>query len=107
MGRRPVSEAPSGPLERSVAASLRPPDAAVRRLPARMRLTAADANELRFVGRLPVGAPVLLAPVWLVLSSLTWLAAPGPTDGLRWLGSLACLAVALGLLVGNRPRRVE
>jgi hypothetical protein len=72
-----------------------------------MRLAAVDARELRFVGTAPVRAPVLLAPVWLVLSSLTWLAAPSPTEGLRWLGSLACLAVALGLFVGGRPRRVE
>lgn len=107
MGRRPVSEAPRGPLERSVAASLRPQDGAARRLPARMRLAGADARELRFVGRSPVLAPVLLAPVWLVLGSLTWVAAPGPTEGVRWLGSLACLAVGVGLLVGTRARRIE
>jgi len=107
MGSPPVSEAPRGPLERSVAAPLPPPDAAARQLPVAMRLAAADARELRFVGRSPVGAPMLLAPVWLVLSSLTWLAAPSPSDGLRVLGSLACLTVTLALIWGARPRRVE
>ena len=106
MGRPPVSEAPRGPLERSVAAPLPPPDDAARRLPTRVRLASADARELRFVGRSPLRAAALLAPVWLVLSSLTWVAAPGPSDGPRVLGSLACLAVALGLIWGSRPRRV-
>jgi hypothetical protein len=71
-----------------------------------VRLAAAGASQLRFLGTTPLRAPALLAPVWLVLSSLTWLA-PGPTEGIRWLGSLACLAVAVGLLVGCCPRRVE
>src|SRR5689334_24949374 len=107
MGRRPVSEAVRGPLEHSVAVSLHPQDGSACRLPARMRIAAGDARELRFLGRSRVGAPVLLAPVWLVLGSLTWLAASSPTEGLRWLGSLACLAVGAGLLVGARPRRLE
>jgi hypothetical protein len=72
-----------------------------------LRLASADARELRFVGWSPLRAPALLSPVWLVLSSLTWLAAPGASDGPRALASLACLAVALGLIWGSRPRRSE
>ena len=102
MGRPPVSEAPRGPLERSVAAPLPPPDDAARRLPTRVRLASADARELRFVGRSPLRAAALLAPVWLVLSSLTWVAAPGPSDGPRVLGSLACLAV-VGFIAWRIP----
>jgi hypothetical protein len=94
-------------LERPVADPSPSPGDAAHRLPARLRLAEAGAGELRFVGWSPLRAAVLLSPVWLVLSSLTWLAAPGASSGPRVLASLACLAVALGLIWGSRPRRSE
>ncbi|MEO8180105.1 MAG: hypothetical protein ABI895_14820 [Deltaproteobacteria bacterium] len=106
MGSAPVSEAAKGPSGRSDAAASPPSRVTARQLPPRLRLAEASPSRLRFVGWWPARAPLLLSPVWLVLSGLTWFA-PTPPDALRLLVSLACLGVGLGLIAACRPRRVE
>jgi hypothetical protein len=105
MGSAPVSEAPRGPLGRSEVGA--PPlSRAMAHLPPRLRLAEASPSRLRFVGWWPARASLVLAPVWLALSSLSWLA-PAPPDALRGLVSLACLGIGLGLIAVCRPRRVQ
>jgi hypothetical protein len=106
MGSSPVSEAPRGPLRRSENHALPPSRTTSRPWPPRLRLVAASAEELCFVGCRPARAPLLLAPVLLALSGLSWVA-PTPADGLRVLVSLIALAATLALIALTRPRRVE
>lgn len=106
MGSLSVSEAPVAPLGRSEGDALPLARTALRPLPAGSRLTQATASELRFSGRSALRAPIVLSPVLLALSSLTWLA-PTPSDGIRVVGSLLCLACALASVVLSWPRKTE
>lgn len=74
------------------------------RLPRRLRLLSDGENELRFVGWLPPRAPLLLCPILLVISSLSWLG-PEPLGAERWLVSALGHGGALLLAWGCRPRR--
>ena len=106
MGSLSVSEAPVAPLGRSEGGALPLARTALQPLPARLGLTQATASELRFSGRSALRAPIVLSPVLLALSSLTWLA-PTPSDGTRVLGSLLCLACALASVVVSWPRKLQ
>jgi hypothetical protein len=106
MGSPSVSEAPKGPFGRSEADPPPPSRAMARELPPRLHLAAASPSELRFVGRWPARAPLVLSPVWLALACLSWLA-PTPSDSGRVLVSLLCLGVALALIARCGPRRTQ
>lgn len=106
MGSAPVSEAPRGSVGRLEAAAPPPLRVLARQLPPRMRLVEASPARLRFIGWWPMRAPLVLAPVWLVLSSLSGFA-PTPPDALRILVSLACLGVGVASIAACRPRRVQ
>ena len=106
MGSLSVSEAPVAPLGRTADDALPLARTAVRPVPARLRLTQATESELRFAGRSALGAPLVLAPVLLALSGLTWLA-PTPSDAPRVLASMLCLGCALAAILTGWPRKLE
>lgn len=106
MGSPFVSKAPRGPSGRSEKDV--PPllGALALRLPPRLRLRADGSGALVFVGRWPAGAPLVLCPILLVLSSLSWVG-PEPLDGPRVL--VSALGWCATLLLGWRcwPRRAQ
>lgn len=71
-----------------------------------MRLQADRDGELCFVGWWPPAAPLLLCPILLVISSLSWFA-PEPPSAERWL--ISALGYGATLLLGwrCRPRRAQ
>ncbi len=108
MGRPTVSEAPRGPSlgsEKGAPASpeeRQPPFP----LPPQLRLQESAAGELRFIGRWRPRAPLVLCPVLLVLSNLSWLA-PEPLSAERLLASLLGWSVTLLLAWRCWPRRAQ
>jgi hypothetical protein len=98
----PFSEAPRGPSGRSE----KDVPHLLRALPPQLRLRAGRSDVLVFVGRWPAGAPLVLCPLLLLLSSLSWLG-PEPLDGPRVLVSV--LGWGATLLLGWRcwPRRAQ
>jgi len=106
MGSLSVSEAPVAPLGRSEGDVLPLARTAVRPVLAPLRLKQATDAELHFAGRSALRAPLVLAPVLLTLSGLTWVA-PTPSDGPRVLASLLCLGCALVAVLASWPRKIE
>jgi hypothetical protein len=106
MGRRSVSQASRGPLDRSEGVPVPVIEAELQRMPENMHLRAARPEELCFTGRWPSRAPIVLSPVLLVLGSLPWLA-PAPLDALRVLVSLFFAGCALSAIGFSWPRRVR
>jgi hypothetical protein len=74
------------------------------RAPCRMQLVSSSAEGLLFRGLTRPLAPLLLAPLLLVLASLPWLG-PTPMDVLRGLASAACLALASAAAITSWPRK--
>lgn len=128
MGRPSASEAPRGPArpsgtaaagseeapsqavssgERSVQQAVPvPPHPPGYALPPRLRLQVHGDGELSFLGWWPAAAPLLLCPVVLVISSLSWLS-PEPMTTERALVSALGWSVGLALAWACRPRRAR
>src|SRR5687768_15829293 len=79
MGMSSVTEAPR--WSEATSAARRVPALAAGR-PAELALVSADATQLRFEGRRPMLAPLLLSPLLTCLGSLPWLS-PEPIGGVR------------------------
>jgi hypothetical protein len=107
MGRPFVSKAPRGPSGRSEKdAPLLLQRSPALKLPPRLRLRADGGGELSFVGRWPAGAPLVVCPILLVLSSLSWWARE-PLDSQRLLVTVLGWAGTLLLAWRCWPRRVH